>query len=285
MRVRLFGVLMATVLLGLAGPAVSAKVKSKAFGEMEEIFFLSGLEAQLEGFAGSLDASLSQQSGTFAPAQLRVLRTAVANSFAADELRPRVQAGLAQRYDARGASGTLAWLRSPLGRRITRLEEEHSTSDSMAELEAFANSLAESPPSSRRLEQIDALNRAIGAADVGVDLALTAALGVALGANASQPIGQRADEAQLRLAVQAQRSALAEQMQALLQLNSLKTYQSLSDDDLTTYLAFASSAAGQWYHEAVVKELVAALEEAAAGIGARVTLEMNASGAAASAAD
>ena len=217
-----------------------------------------------------MDESLAAQAGVMPAEQLSVLRGAVRRAFAGDALRESVRSGLLARYDVRGAAGTLAWLRSPLGRRITQLEEL-GASQQMSSSRPDARSLAAAPPAAARIALIRELQESSGVADVGVDLAMTAALALALGANAAQPdAAKRADEAAITAAIQAQRAPMAGQIEAVMQISSLFTYRELSDEELATYLEFVQSDAGRWYHDAVVAGLVSTLRRAASGIGGEV---------------
>lgn len=268
-------ILLATsLLIGTGGSAGAAKLQDPRVGQMEEIFFLSGLEAQLADFERGMDEGLQGQMSALSTPRIEMLRRAAARSFAADRLRDDVRHGLVDRYEARGAAGTLAWLRSPLGREITRMETRASRPEAMAELETYARGLTGEPPSASRIALIDALIEATGGSEFGVDMALAAAHGVASAANATQPAAQRAPEAAIAAAIEAQRPAIERDLDAFIQISSLYTYRELSDAELSAYVDFARSDAGAWYHQAVVKELVRVIRQAAAGLGAVVAQEM-----------
>ena len=276
MRVRRLSLLISALALVAASAAHAARHQDPRLGQMEEIFFLSGLETQLGDFEQGMDEGLASQMTALPDSQIAILRRAAARSFSADAMRKSVRTGLLERYDERGAAGTLAWLRSPLGRKITRMEVASSAGSSPEALERYARSLAGTPPSPSRMALVQALQEATGGAEFGVDMALAAAHGVASAANATQPAGQRAPEAAIAAAIEAQRPALRRELEALMQVSALYTYRDLSDAELTRYVDFARSDAGRWYHDAVVQELARTIRGAAAGLGAVVAQELSA---------
>ncbi|MEM7410838.1 MAG: hypothetical protein AAF430_11435 [Myxococcota bacterium] len=263
-----------------AAPLAAAPTQQDPrMGAMEEIFFLSGLESQLASFSDVVDHSLVTQGQTLPQTEREALRRAMRRIFDGKALRQDVRKGLIARYDSEHSRATLAWLRSPLGRQITRLEEAASKPEVMPQMAAYAQKLLQNPPPESRLNLIQRLNEASGAMGLALDLGMTTAQSVAEGLNEAQPVDRRIPAEQLRAAIQQQRSAMEAQLRSSLHLSSLFAYRNLEDAQIESYLTFIESDAGRWYHSAVVAELVATLERAAGGAGVAVAQEMRAGGA------
>lgn len=86
---------------------------------------------------------------------------------------------------------TLSWLDTPLGRRITELENAANDADAMPKIQAYAQTLQKRPASGSRLRLIQDLNRATGAQEMMNQITEAVMLATALGFNAAQPRQQQ----------------------------------------------------------------------------------------------
>ena len=92
-----------------------------------------------------------------------------------------------------GLNLALAWLQSDLGRRITMLEEQASTPEGIAGLQAFAIVMQDNPPPEIRQQLIRRLNDAYGGTDFLVDFSLALGVAVGVGVNAASPEYEQMD--------------------------------------------------------------------------------------------
>ncbi len=258
------------LLAALALRADAAPTPNDPKGQMDEIFFLSGLEAQLEVVGESLEAALGPQMQHLPTAQGQALQTAVLREFAADALQREVERHLERAYQPQHAEPVLQWLRSPIGRRIAKLDLAAARPEGAAALQRYADNLGSNPAPAPRVSLIRQLDAATGMTDFTVDAALTSALATALGANAALPPERRAAESDIRATVEVQREALRPEMERMITASMLYTYQSLGDGELRSYIDFSNSEAGRWYHESVKRALLDTLEGASTRVGRAV---------------
>jgi hypothetical protein len=245
---------------------------------MDEIFFLSGLEAQLELVGESLGEAIGPQIQHLPPAQGQALESALRREFGADTLQREVEKHLERAYQAQHAARVLQWLRSPLGRRIAKLDLAAARPEGAVALEQYARTLGTRPPPALRVSLIQQLDAATGMTDFTVEAALTSALATALGANGALPPVTRGAESEIRAAVEAQRAALRPEIETMITTSMLYSYQSLQDDELRRYIDFSNSEAGRWYHESVKRALLDTLEGASTRVGRAVAASFSAAG-------
>lgn len=258
------------LLAALALRAAAAPAPNDPKGQMDEIFFLSGLEAQLDVVGESLEAALGQQIQQLPPAQSQALQSAVLREFAADALKRQVEGHLERAYQPQHAARVLEWLRSPIGRHIAKLDLAAARPEGALAMQRYAADLESNPPPAPRVSLIRQLDAATGMTDFTVDAALTAALATALGANGALPPEIRGTESDIRAAVEAQRQLLRPEMERMITASMLHSYQSLGDAELRGYIDFSNGEAGRWYHQSVKRALLDTLEGASTRVGRAV---------------
>ena len=239
-------------------------------GQMDEIFFLSGLEAQLDVVGESLGAAIGPQIQHLPLAQGQALESAVLREFAAEALQREVERHLERAHQPEHAALVLRWLRSPIGRRIAKLDLAAAKPEAAVALQAYAYNLGNDPPTAARVTLIRQLDAATGMTDFTVDAALTSALATSLGANAALPSARRRSESDIRAAVEAQRDVLRPEIEMMITASMLYSYQSLGGAELRSYTDFSNSEAGRWYHQSVKRALLATLEGASTRVGRAV---------------
>ena len=264
------------LLVALAFRADAAPAPNDPKGQMDEIFFLSGLEAQLDVVGENLGAAIGPQIQHLPLAQGQALENAVLREFAAEALQREVERHLERAYQPQYAELALQWLRSPIGRRIAKLDLAAARPEGAAALESYARNIGSNPPPATRVSLIRQLDAATGMTDFTVDAALTAALATALGANGALPSAKRGAESDIRAAIEAQRDALRPEIEMMITASMLYSYQSLEDGELSSYIDFSNGEAGRWYHESVKRALLNTLEGASTRVGRAVAASLGA---------
>jgi hypothetical protein len=127
------------------------------------------------------------------------------------------------------------------------LEEQASTPEGIAGLQAFAVVMQDNPPPENRQQLIRRLNDAYGGTDFLVDFALALDFTVDVGVNAVSPEYEQMDLEEIMRELQADRGAMFAQMDEFAFVYYLYTYQPLTDDEILQYIDFLETEAGQWY--------------------------------------
>jgi hypothetical protein len=256
--------------LGLALAAGAMAASEPTADQAMELLKISGVETQLQSLQPQVREAFASESADLAPADAALIQQAIDRQFSGSALTPQALAVVRQRWNDTHGSAALGWLRSDLGRRITRLEEYASTPEGLAELEGFGAELAAAPPAAGRVVLLSRLNEAFDGTTMAVDATLAIAMAVASGMNAVTPTELQADPATLREQIEAGRAPLAAQMDRYILVYYLFTYGELTDTEVLSYIDFLESPAGIWYVNTLSTAYVQPLIDQALGLGATV---------------
>ncbi|MBW1799739.1 MAG: hypothetical protein JRJ85_03310 [Deltaproteobacteria bacterium] len=218
---------------------------------------LSGLEKAIPMLGQSALSGLSaQQQKTQLPiAVYQRLLSLVKRSYGFLKIKGKLLEQIAENMDPLRAREVLEWLESPLGLRITALEENASTKTVERNRAAFAKNIRNDPPDPERLALYGRFEKAVGTAEAVADLITVSYEGIARGVNKTMPVDTRMDSETIERELANTRSAALDKYRESSKIDFLFTYRDLSDEELETYLAFAESKVGRWYHGMLFKSL------------------------------
>jgi len=179
-------------------------------------------------------------------------RAAVAEAFEPRELRRAAARHLARGLDRPRGEAALAWLRSPLARRLLELDIAAAAPATAEARRTYVDALPGAPPPPARLALMHRLDRAFELSDSALELieAVEDAVTRATGPVTGRRQGRR-DPAH-----RAWRDERA-RMQAM--ASALFAYRTLPDAELARYVAFAESPTGRWLAALQRGALLAAL--------------------------
>lgn len=251
------------LLVAMASVVVFAE--GVATTEIDRLLEQSGVSHTLREIEPGMVQSM-QQTGVSLPAALgNAMVLSAHQAFQAEPMIATAREQLQQKLDGAQVQAALQWLDSPLGQRITALENRSAGTAVQTEMEQFREGLKKSGAKigERRMAQLGELDRLTGATDMALKLVEATALAGVSGVNAAMPPQVRmSGEALKKLASDAVQEE-RERMPAIVQNTMVFTYHTLSDDELERYLSFLRSSDGQVYArevgEAVQKSMMDAL--------------------------
>jgi|GEM_PF-1044993 len=249
-----------------AWPGKGADIKSS----VREVYEVSGMATVVKEVSHHYLSGLAQIRDRLPPELYSALRQAGLEAYDWKRLETIILSGLEETFDAGLVQEVMGWLKSPLGRKITALENESSTPDAMRKLESYAKQLQKNPPSKSRLELEERLETAVRASEQCAEVFLLSFLGAAMGQSALQPHEERPGTDQMRKWLAEQHPRILQNCREFQRLLFLFTYQSLSDDEISRYVAFAESESGRKYHEKTFAAFKAAMADASSENGKRV---------------
>ncbi len=244
----------------IAFPAHAAAPNKEALAK--ELMKLSGLEQQIRQIPRQILAGFDKDGKKLPPQRYTALRRVLSQAYNAQTLEEHVYRRVHSELNHELATKTLGWLRTDLARKITKLEEQASTPQAIQQMEVFAKKLESSPPSQQRLGLARRIDLATDATELMLDITESSTFGLAMALDATLPPDQRQGEARLRVQMERQRQKLRETYQELSTVNSLFTYQSLSDAEVERYVDFLESEVGTQYTTLANTALKDALYEA-----------------------
>lgn len=225
----------------------------------------SGINGQIGQISEHIDAGL-QQGGDSLPADaLQTLGDIMRQQFAADKLKQSIRAQLQQNLSDKDIRAVLAWLETPLGKKITAQEIAASSVQAHQDVQDTIDKLLSDSDRFALIRQLDA---ATGASQATLAMTLNMQKAMMYGMMSAAP--GSVSEQQVQQMIQAIEPQLRSQMELMVVASMTYTYRELSDDEINQYIAFASSQAGKNYHQAFTEALSAAMAEAGDAVGREI---------------
>ncbi len=266
---RMLQVVLMTVLALFAGVCMAGEQKADP-RSVETLMVKSGLGKQLEQLAPMVQAGMDQQneaSHALTPGQLRDLKDMAGQAYDAQVLKENVRKHLQENLSEAEIQAALAWLRSPLGEKITRMEEDASTPAAYEEMSTMADKLA---ANAGRVDLAGKLDRAVKATDTGVAIALNTQTALIAAMTSAMPREKLPTMKQIEQEVARSREQVRSSVEQSTLLSFLYTYRSLSDAEISKYIDFARSASGKKYQAVVSEAVIAAVTNSARVLGSSI---------------
>jgi hypothetical protein len=245
-----------------ADPVAHAAASPGADVEANRLMEASGMAHSIRQIQPAMTGSFDQpQEGL--PDNVRLaLREAAWLAFQPNPIIEQVRARLGATLTGPHLDKTLAWLESPVGRRITDLENAAAEPAAVSQIEDYAKELEKRAPSKRRTDLITQLMAATGSTEFSATMLETAFLATALGINAAQPAQQRSPVELVRQRITSLLPKLQKDNEQQLAVSMHYAYRTLPDRELESYLKFLKSASGAAYTRDSLKAVREAMNEA-----------------------
>ena len=235
--------------------------------EAEGIYQESMINVQLNSFPATIIASLQyakshEASATLSEDKLHDLTALVQKSFDMELARGMALSRLDKDLSAQDRRQIIGWLQSPLGKRITHLEDEASGDQGLDGLDAFLRALQAKPPARTYQDTMDQLMIATHSHEVTNELAILITkitLASIMAANGELSPASYQESTAL---VDDNKTAI---MRATRNQNLeflLYTYRDLSEEELRRYTDFNISEYGKRYNAVVYDILSSVLQQA-----------------------
>jgi hypothetical protein len=237
-------------------PEVQSPVK-KNDALVRELYKKSGLKRQLELFPVSSQvmfdtARQRDQKMKELPEDLvSTMRNTIGPAFAEEGLRDIVLKELGERLAAPEIKGTLSWLDSPLGRRITLMEEASSSPEGFFGMQQYALKLRDSPPSADRLKLASRLDSATSGTESGIEMILSTQAAIAMALFSALPPGRERPFEDVLREMEKTKPYIEAAVRSQTQTSILYTYKDLTDAEMEQYIGFLTAPPGSKYHSAV----------------------------------
>ncbi len=273
---RVVSVALVVSSLCLCGVAVAGERSDPK--DVRQLMQLSGMNKQIEEFPASLRAELDRQQAerpTLTENQHDRIKSVIAVSFDAKKILASVQKSLERNLAKGDLKAALKWLNSPLGKKITKLEEDSSTAEAYQDLQAVGPGLLAGSMGTERFEKIKRLDSATGATEFSVNMLQNLQAAMASAAASAAPDANRPSYDEILEMVNMNKAQVQSQVERMVQMQFLYAYRGLADNEIDRYIAFAESKTGRRYHQATVNAVNDALVEAARKFGSQIGMTMD----------
>ncbi|HWQ96208.1 MAG TPA: hypothetical protein VN368_02430 [Candidatus Methylomirabilis sp.] len=238
----------------------------------------SGLKKQIDQIPALLQYELNQQQQkhkNLTDEDFNRISKLARQAFDAKSIYDDVQVYIESNLSAYDIKTVLEWLESPLGKKITKLEEYSSTIEAQGEMELIAPKLLEENKNSARIVKIKELDNLTGATEASVSTVLNIQLAMMTSMSAATNADNQPSFEEIQDLVGRNKLKIQAAMETMGQIQFLYTYRTLTDEEIDMYIKFAGSESGKKYHSITSKGINYAFVLAARGFGARIGMKMN----------
>lgn len=234
----------------------------------------SGLNTQIRHYPQIMRANMAQaqrQKPRLSNRDYQALSLMVAKAFNPDRMIDTVRNHMHTRLTESDVNAVLAWLNSPLGERITQLEEASSDPGAIKESPSGADAAEDDAERAERLRKLDS---AVRASEFAASSAqnLQVAMLTAMTAAMDPELRPAFD------AVVAEATRRSEQVRPALEERAfkhlLRVYRPLSAAEIDQYTAFAETEAGRKYHAVILQAMQEATMNASRELGEMIGKRM-----------
>jgi len=246
--------------------------------QIRTLMVKSGLEKQIEQIPLLLQHEMSQQRQKYkdlTQEEMDRIDGIARQAFDAVSMNENVRRYIESNLSERDVKAALDWLESPLGMKITKLEENSSTPEAHAEMERMAPKLVEDNKGTARIAKIKELDDKTRATEASVNTVLNMQLAMITAVTAAMNVDNPPTYEEVQDLVGRSRSQLQAVMEPVTQLQFLYVYRTLTDGEIDRYIRFAGSEPGRKYHSVTAKGINFAFIQAARKFGTRLGMKMN----------
>jgi hypothetical protein len=279
-RSRRASFLPAIVIVILAGLAAEAKSPDR----LSEFIKLSGLDTAFDHLAAQVKLSMKQalpNSPLPAADQQKMLAAvdpAADAAFAPETLKHDFLLAIDGKLSNADLGKLIAFLKSPLGARMTALEQASRSPNKQIRIRKMAGELLEQlkndPERAKLLEHMD---RSLRLTEIATDIALNLGRASAIGmAAADERTAALSDDAiaAMDAALQRMRPAMTQQVKEQILLSMTYTYRDASVPELRQYLKFLTSPAGKKLYGVLMPAMNTVLTKAGGEFGHALMREL-----------
>lgn len=238
----------------------------------DELIVKSGLQRQIGQLPEVVSASFEQrmaQDDKIGPEEAAKIREAITRSVTPSVMLASIKEHIIANLAEPDVDGIMTWLKSPLGEKITKMEEDASSGQAYMEIQNFAMGLANNPPDPVRVEVLGQLDEAARMTEfsVGMKMDMVVTMTTAMAAAAGR---SDLSKEELLASLENSRAQIKEGSAQEVLITGLYTYQGLTIDELKEYVNFYKSEAGQKYADVITRGLLNALNKSSQDMGERL---------------
>ncbi len=243
-------------LLVCSAGSISAELGKAAL--VSSLMEKSGMKVQIDLIPAQVTAGIHESARQGVPMDV-VIQDKLVGALDTVSLNQDVRAYLVDKMSNDEVRQVLAWLESPLGRRVVAMEIDASQPDNMMKMSEVFEAEQARPG---RLSRIHRLDEAVLSKERSKDLMINMQVffGMAMVAERGSP--KRANYAQTRRNIERAMTPMWDELEQVVTMMYLFTYRELSDTDFDLYLEFTESALGQKYNRVLYDGLSHAFHQA-----------------------
>ena len=245
---------------------LSVFVSSVALAEdesaiLEKLYVDSGLEILIDYLPASVSQAIEAEKTTIAPEDRvpeefwQLLLEKVADDFSPEQMKRVIFEDLRDGMTDEEINKNIDWVNTPLGKKTKRISETVYSVEGAANLEKCISELGVNPPSDLRSQQVKSLDESLQATEVGLELIKTMQVAIATAGNLSLPTQLHLPIEEIAEPFDLFIDTLREQLRSYTESSYVCIFESLSNDEMGSYLAELETPHATSFYQAMVKGL------------------------------
>ncbi|MDY6903125.1 MAG: DUF2059 domain-containing protein [Thermodesulfobacteriota bacterium] len=253
---------------------------SDAMGWMDsparKLYKKSGLKTQIHDLPGIIEQGFDHAVVNNAqlqrlPADTRnKIRSHIAELFTPASMETVVVQAIGDGLTDAEIMHVLAWLESPLGRKITEMEEAAGNAGAIQEMQQYVKDLEKNPPPAKWLSLLQKLDRVVGATETSVTVNINTQFAITTAMISALKPGATPNFPVIRRLLEKQRPSIARVMRPQILSSFLYTYRDLTSEELQAYIDFATTEIGKKYHRVIIGGVEKALVQCSSKWGREI---------------
>lgn len=226
-----------------------------------ELFLKSGIKTQIEaipkavllGFQASVNQAAHLRKLT--PSEKDYYQQLINEAYNSAELQKVVTDYMVAQLNEVEMNAALGWLNTPLGQKITSLENAVVGKEASLEMVRYVQSLEKNPPPKAFFNHVDRLAKELNATDIAVEMAMNSQMAITLAMATVEPKTTEEQLEYIQKELNQARSLIQAIVKQEIMTNLMFTYRSVSTDELEQYIQFTASEKGKKYQLAMAQAL------------------------------
>ncbi len=217
---------------------------------IRESIALSGMDHFIRTFPRNID--MLAQQGTFSSGNPEIDNKAIRiikNSFDPQTARKKLVWYCKKNMNNQMIEEVLPWLRSPVARGITQVENDALNPEFQAGLLVYTQNMQQNQPPQERVVIMEEFMDAADMVDSAINIAIKLFEGITNSMNLAFPEEKRIDKGRIRSLVERIRPTIEKQMKQNIRLSAYYTYRDISNEDIRAYIAFLRSESGSQFNK------------------------------------
>lgn len=223
---------------------------------IEEALALAGVREALRELGPDASARAQAQGSHLPPNVQEALDRSIARHTRPEALHALMVEAFQRDFDYARMEAALAWLRSPLSRRMVSLEVSANTPAAQGELQRFAGSLGAQPPGGERLSLVQRLDRASRGTETALAIVSAMTRGLAGAVAPTLPTSRRPKPGELERIDREIRVQYGAPIEEALTVRMLFAYREVGEDELAEYVRYWESEGGRQMAAAIGRAFV-----------------------------
>ncbi len=244
-----------------------AETRSTRERVVDRLLKAAGIDSLVRDQAAGVVQGLIQSGAAADPAALKRAERLAQKHFSEDVLRTSIERRFDKHLTVEHARTVLDWMKTPTARKALALERASDNPERSAQLIASTEGFDPRSMNAARRDLLTRFDRASETSEFAADLMTETAIAAFVGVVEATGGVDEADVAKFRMQIHSTRPQVLRDIRRFGLAYNSKLYESLSNDELASYLQFAETPSGQWYVKALRQSVVSAMTDASRSFG------------------